>query len=110
MWSCEACFFLAISCSPARLAVGSFSPPRLPASTMMRIWDFFTNLARAGKGYLELKEIVESVKALKKTAIITKAKNGQNTEDQRKLKAKTVRTPALIASVTATVSPQGIGP
>jgi hypothetical protein len=28
---------------------------------MMRIWDFVADLARAGKGYLEIKEMVETV-------------------------------------------------
>jgi hypothetical protein len=65
---------------------------------MMRIRDFFTNLARASKDYLEIKEIVESVKALKKPAIyniITKAKNCQNTEDQCKLDGKKRSGPRL---------------
>jgi hypothetical protein len=59
---------------------------------------------------LEIKETVEAAygdKALKKTsiyAIISKVKKGETTEDQRHLNSKkTVRTPALIVSVTAAV-------
>jgi hypothetical protein len=52
---------------------------------MMRIWDFVADLARAGKGYLEIKETVEAAygdKGLKKTAIyaiISKVKKGETT-------------------------------
>jgi hypothetical protein len=77
---------------------------------MTRIRDFVADLARAGKGYLEIKEMVENVygeKALKKTAIyaiIKKVKNGETTDDQRHLNGKkTVWTPALIASVAAAI-------
>jgi hypothetical protein len=54
---------------------------------MTRVRDFIADLARAGKGYLEIKEMVENVygeKALKKTAIyaiIKKVKNGETTDD-----------------------------
>jgi hypothetical protein len=77
---------------------------------MTRVWDLVADLARAGKGYLEIKETVEAVygdKALKKTAIyaiISKVKKGETKEDQQHLNSKkTVRTPALIASVAAAV-------
>jgi hypothetical protein len=77
---------------------------------MTRVGDFFADLSRAGKGYLEIKETVEAVygdKALKKTAIyviISKVKKGETTEDQRHLNSKkTVRTPALIASVATAI-------
>ncbi len=58
---------------------------------MTRVRDFVADLARAGKGYLEIKETVEAAykdKALKKTAIyaiISKVKKGETTEDQRHL-------------------------
>jgi hypothetical protein len=80
---------------------------------MTCVQDFVANLAdlaRAGKGYLEIKETVEAAygdKALKKTsiyAIINKVKKGETTADQRHLNSKkTVGTLALIASVTAAV-------
>jgi hypothetical protein len=52
------------------------------------------NFTRAGKGYLEIKESMESVygeKVLKKTAmyaIIKKVKNRETTNDQRHLNGK----------------------
>ena len=77
---------------------------------MTRVRDFVADLARAGKDYLEIKKTVEAAygdKALKKTAIyaiIKKVKKGETTADQRPLNSKkTVRTPALIASVAAAV-------
>jgi hypothetical protein len=77
---------------------------------MTRVRDFVADLTRAGKGYLEIKKTVEAAygdKALKKTAIyaiIKKVKKGETTADQRHLNSKkTVRTPALIASVAAAV-------
>jgi hypothetical protein len=77
---------------------------------MTRVRDFVADLARAGKGYLEIKETIEAAygdKALKKTAIyaiISKVKKGETTEDQRHLNSKkTVRTPALITSVAAAI-------
>jgi hypothetical protein len=77
---------------------------------MKRIRDFVADLARAGKGYLEIKKTVEAAygdKALKKTAIyaiINKVKKGETTADQCHLNSKkTVWTPAFIASVAASV-------
>jgi hypothetical protein len=61
---------------------------------MTRVRDFVADLARAGKGYLEIKETVEAAygdKALQKTsiyAIISKVKKGETMEDQRHLDSK----------------------
>ncbi len=94
----------------ARPAEDSYSLPPLPVDTMTRVQDFVADLARAGKGYLEIKETVEAAygdKALKKKsiyAIINKVKKGETTADQRHLNSKkTVWTLALIASVAAAV-------
>jgi hypothetical protein len=72
----------------------------------MRICDFFADLVRANKSYLEIKEMVKSVyreKALKKLAIYAitkKVKTEKTPDDQRHLNGKkVVRTPALITSV-----------
>jgi hypothetical protein len=72
--------------------------------------NFVADLARAGKGYQEIKEIVDAAysdQTLQKTAIyaiIKKVKAGETTADMRHLNPKkTVRTPELIASVTATI-------
>jgi histone-lysine N-methyltransferase SETMAR len=72
--------------------------------------DFVAALARAGKGYKEIKEMVDAVfgdKTLHKTAIyeiIKKVKAGKDTADQQHLNPKkTVWTAALIASEAATV-------
>ncbi len=46
---CEGGFLLTVSCS---LAGGSLPP--LPPDSMTRVWDFVADLARAGKGYLEI--------------------------------------------------------
>ena len=65
---------------------------------MTRVQDLVADLAKAGKGYLEIKEAGETAygeKALKKTviyAIIKKVNSGKNTDDQRHLNwKKTVR-------------------
>ena len=70
--------------------------------------NFVADLARAGKGYQEIKEIVDAAygdQTLQKTAIyaiIKKVKAGETTADMRHLNPKkTVRTPELIASVAA---------
>jgi hypothetical protein len=75
---------------------------------MTRVPDFVADLARAGKGFLEIKKTVETVygdKALKKTAIyviLKKIKAGKNTDDQRHLSPKKrVRTANVIAAVAA---------
>ncbi len=72
--------------------------------------DFVAGLARAGKGYKEIKKTMDAAfgdKTLQKTAIyaiIKKVKAGENTSDQRHLNGKkTVRNAALIASVAAAV-------
>jgi hypothetical protein len=72
--------------------------------------DFVANLARAGKGFLEIKITVETEygdKALKKTAIYAifkKVKAGKNTDGQRHLNPKNrIRTASIIAAVTASV-------
>jgi hypothetical protein len=77
---------------------------------MTRVRDFVANLARAGKGYLEIKKTVDLVygdKALEKTAIyaiLKNVKSGKTTEDQRRFNPKkTVRTASLIASVAAAI-------
>jgi hypothetical protein len=47
---------------------------------MIRVWNFVTELAIANKGYLEIKETMETVcgdKALKKTAIYAIIKKGK---------------------------------
>ncbi len=74
---------------------------------MTCVRDFVVDLARAGKGYLEIKETLETVygdKALKKTAIyaiIKKVKNGETTNDQRHLNSKkNVRTPTTAHGTT----------
>ena len=77
---------------------------------MTRVRDFVADLARAGKGFLEIKKTVETVygdKALKKTAIyaiLKKVKAGENTDDQRHLNPKKrSQTPNIIAAVAASV-------
>jgi histone-lysine N-methyltransferase SETMAR len=72
--------------------------------------DFVAGLARASKGYEEIKKNVDAAfgdKTLQKMAIyaiIKKVKAGENTSDQRHLNGKkTVRNAALIASVAAAV-------
>jgi hypothetical protein len=77
---------------------------------MTCIWDFVANLARAGKGHLEIKETMETVyggKILKKMTIYTiikKVKNRETTDDQRYLDGKKTPGPlALIASVAAAI-------
>jgi hypothetical protein len=77
---------------------------------MTRVRNFVADLARAGKGYLEIKKTMDLVygdKALKKTAIyaiLKKVKSGKITEDQRRFNPKkTVQTASLIASVAAAI-------
>ncbi len=72
--------------------------------------NFVTDPARAGKGYQEIKEMVDAAygdQTLQKTvinAIIKKVKAGESTADMRHLNPKmTVRTPELIASVAAAI-------
>jgi hypothetical protein len=72
--------------------------------------NFVADLARAGKGYQEIKVMVDAAygdQSLQKTAIyaiIKKVKAGESTADMRHLNPKkNVRTPELIASVTAAV-------
>jgi histone-lysine N-methyltransferase SETMAR len=72
--------------------------------------NFVADLARAGKGYQEIKEMVDAAfgdQTLQNTAIyaiIKKVKAGESTADMRHLNPKkTVRTPELIASVAATI-------
>ena len=61
---------------------------------MTRPHDFAADLAKAGKGFKEIKELVDSVygiKGLKKTAIydiIKKVKAGKNPDDQRRFNPK----------------------
>jgi hypothetical protein len=61
---------------------------------MTRVRDFVADLARAGKGYLEIKitlDLVYGDKALKKTAIyaiLKNVKSGKTTEDQRRFNPK----------------------
>jgi hypothetical protein len=71
---------------------------------------FVANLARAGKGYQEIKEMVDAAydnQSLQKMAIYAIIKNvkaGELTADMRHLNPKkTVRTPELIASVAAAI-------
>jgi histone-lysine N-methyltransferase SETMAR len=72
--------------------------------------DFIAELARASKGYKEIKETVDAAfgdKTLQKKAIydiIKEVKAGKDTADQRHLNLKkTVRTATLIASVATAV-------
>ena len=77
---------------------------------MTRPHDFAADLAKAGKGFKEIKELVDSVygiKGLKKTAIydiIKKVKAGNNTDDQRRFNAKnTKRTAEKIEEISASI-------
>ena len=77
---------------------------------MTRAHNFVVDLAKAGKGYKEIQEMVDivyGVKSLKKSAIyviLKKVKAGENTDDQRHLNPKKrTRTPALIGDVAAAV-------
>jgi histone-lysine N-methyltransferase SETMAR len=72
--------------------------------------DFVSDLARASKGFSEIKKTVDAAfgdKTLKRAAIykiLNAVKEGKNTDDQRHLNGKkTKRTPALITSVSAAV-------
>ncbi len=72
--------------------------------------NFVADLARTGKGYQEIKVMVDATygdQTLQKTAIyaiIKKVKAGESTSDMRHLNPKkTVRTPELIASVAAAI-------
>jgi hypothetical protein len=72
--------------------------------------NFVANLARASKGYQEIKEMVDAAyddQSLQKTAIYAIIKNvkaGELTANMRHLNPKkTVRTPELIASVAAAI-------
>ena len=82
----------------------------LPVFRMTRPHDFAADLAKAGKGFKEIKELVDSVygiKGLKKTAfydIINKVKAGNNTDDQRRFIAKeTKRTAEKIEEISASI-------
>jgi hypothetical protein len=108
--SCEERIQLTISCFPLGPAFRPQSATPLTARHMSGAHDFVAGLARAGKGYKEIKETVDAAfgdKTLQKMAvydIIKKVKAGKDTADQRHLNPKkTVRTAALIASVAATV-------
>jgi hypothetical protein len=50
----EVAFLVSISCFVAGPAKDSYSLPPLLAGTMTRVRDFVADLARAGKGYLEI--------------------------------------------------------
>jgi hypothetical protein len=55
-------------------AEDSYSLPPQPAGTVTHVRNFVTNLARAGKGYMKIRETMETVygeKALKKMVIYT---------------------------------------
>ena len=74
---------------------------------MTRPHDFAVDLAKAGKGFKEIKELVDRVygsKGLKKTAIyeiIKKVKAGQNTDDLRRFNPKkTKRTADKIEEIS----------
>jgi rubrerythrin len=77
---------------------------------MTGAWNFVADLARAGNGYQEIKEMVDAAyvdQTLQKTAIYTiikKVKARKSTAEMRQLNPKkTLRTPELIASVAATI-------
>ena len=74
---------------------------------MTRVHDFAVDLAKAGKGYKEIRELVSNVygdKGLKKTAIyeiIKRVKAGKNTDDQRRFNPKKIkRTPKNIEEIS----------
>jgi histone-lysine N-methyltransferase SETMAR len=76
--------------------------------------NFVADLARAGRGYQEIKDMVDAAyddQTLQKTAIyaiIKKVKAGESTADMRHLNPKkTVRTSELIASVAAAIEKDG---
>ena len=78
---------------------------------MTRAHDFVVDLAKAGKSFREIQDMVSTVygdKSLKKTAIydiMKKVKEGKNTEDLRGINTpKRVRSAAVIASVSAAVA------
>jgi hypothetical protein len=107
---CEESCRLAISCAPAGRPGSSQSPPPLRHCSMTGARNFVADLARASKGYQEIKEMVDAAygdQTLQKTAIyaiIKKVKAGESTADMRHLNPKkTVRTPELIASVAAAI-------
>jgi hypothetical protein len=108
--SCEEKIQLTISCSPLGPAAWPQSATPLTARHMSSAHNFVAGLARASKGYKEIKETVDAAfgdKTLQKTAIyeiIKKVKAGKDTADQRHLNPKkTVRIAALITSVAAAV-------
>jgi len=77
---------------------------------MTAVRDFVAALARAGKGFGEIQDLVKKAygdAALKKTAIyniIKKVKAGKNTSDQRHLNPKkTQRTSKVVAAVAAAI-------
>ena len=78
---------------------------------MTRAHDFVVDLAKAGKSFREIQDMVSTVygdKSLKKTAIydiMKKVKEGKNTEDLRGINTpKCVRSADVIASVSAAVA------
>jgi hypothetical protein len=99
-----------MSCVPAGRPGSSQSPPPLRHCSMTGARNFVADLARAGKGYQEIKVMVDAAysdQSLQKTAIyaiIKKVKAGESAADMRHLNPKkTVRTPELIASVAAAI-------
>jgi histone-lysine N-methyltransferase SETMAR len=77
---------------------------------MTKVRDFVAGLARAGKGYAEIKKTVDAAfgdKALKKASIyfiMKKVKAGKNTDDLRHQNAKkTKRTANIVAAVAADI-------
>jgi hypothetical protein len=76
---------------------------------MTQVWDFVADLARAKKGFLEIKKTVYTGygdKALKKTAIyaiLKKAIAGKNTDDQHHLNLKKMVTTTSLIAFVATV-------
>ncbi len=95
---CEESCRLAISCAPAGRLRSSQSPPPLRHCSMTGTHNFVADLARAGKGYQEIKEMVYAAygdQSLQKTAIyaiIKKVKAGESTANMRHMNPKkTVR-------------------
>jgi hypothetical protein len=77
--------------------------PPFPPDGMTCVRDFIADLARVGKGFLEIEKALDLVygdKALKKTAIyaiLKKVKSGKTTEDQRHFYLKkTVKRPGMV--------------
>ncbi len=107
---CLSCFSLRCSCLGPGRGDSQSLVATPPLHSMTRVRDFVADLAKTGKSFKEIKEIVDSVygdKTLKKTAIyaiLKKVKAGETTADQRHLNPKKrTRVPDVIASVAAAV-------